>query len=38
LLGVISDDPGRVKRAESVLTRGNPLSLHRYDRRGQAQT
>lgn len=38
LLGVISQDPGRVERAESVLNRGNPLSLHRYDRRGQLQT
>jgi hypothetical protein len=38
LLGVISRDPHRVERAESVLNRGNPLSLHRYDRRGQLQT
>jgi hypothetical protein len=38
LLGVISRDPHRVERAENVLSRGNPLSLHRYDRRGQLQT
>ena len=38
LLGVISRDPNRVERAESVLNRSNPLSLHRYDRRGQLQT
>jgi hypothetical protein len=38
LLGVISQDPKRVERAEGILNRGNPLSLHRYDRRGQLQT
>jgi hypothetical protein len=38
LLGVISQDPKRVERAENILNRGNPLSLHRYDRRGQLQT
>jgi hypothetical protein len=38
LLGVISQDQKRVARAESVLTRGHPLALHRYDRRGQLQT
>jgi hypothetical protein len=37
LLGVISKDPQRVERAENILKRSNPLSLHRYDRRGQLQ-
>jgi hypothetical protein len=35
LLGVISQDPLRVQRAENVLNHGNPLTLHRYDRRGE---
>ncbi|MEX0750308.1 MAG: hypothetical protein WD359_05815 [Dehalococcoidia bacterium] len=38
LLGVISQDANRVERAEGVLSRAQPLSLHRYDRRGQLQT
>lgn len=38
LLGVISQDPKRVEHAERILNRGNPLSLHRYDGRGQLQT
>jgi len=38
LLGVISQDPKRVERAENILSHNNPLSLHRYDRRGQLQT
>jgi hypothetical protein len=38
LLGVVSQDPKHVERAEKVLSRNKPLSLHRYDRRGQLQT
>jgi hypothetical protein len=37
LVGVISQDPKRVARAETVLTRGHPLSLHRYDHGGRLQ-
>jgi hypothetical protein len=37
LVGVISQDQKRVARAETVLTRGHPLALHRYDRGGQLQ-
>jgi hypothetical protein len=38
LVGVLSQDPQHVERAESALNHVNPLSLHRYDRRGQLQT
>lgn len=38
LVGVISQDAKRVARAETVLTRGHPLALHRYNRGGQLQT
>jgi hypothetical protein len=37
LLGVASEDPNEVQRAENALNRAHPLTLHRYDRRGPVQ-